>query len=62
METSSWVGANWSLNAGGVITRTVQGAPDEKATSNNAYRMGDILQIMATIVITCSMIHQEPME
>jgi hypothetical protein len=35
MEPSSWVGANWSLNAGGVITRTVQGGPDEKATSGS---------------------------
>lgn len=25
----SWVGQNWTLNAGGVITRTVQGRYDE---------------------------------
>lgn len=35
-ETASWVGAGWSLNAGGVITRTVMGAPDERMTSNVA--------------------------
>lgn len=35
-EPASWVGANWSLNAGGVITRSVRGAPDEKQT-NDAY-------------------------
>lgn len=29
-DVPSWVGQNWSLNAGGVITRTVQGSnPDE---------------------------------
>src|ERR1700722_12616602 len=29
MEPASWVGTGWALNAGGVITRTVQGQPDE---------------------------------
>lgn len=33
MEPASWVGAGWALSAGGVITRTVQGAPDERQTS-----------------------------
>jgi hypothetical protein len=28
-EMASWVGMGWSLNAGGIITRTVQGIPDE---------------------------------
>lgn len=34
MEAAGWVGAGWAMNAGGVITRTVRGAPDEKGTSN----------------------------
>ena len=33
-ELASWVGAGWSLNAGGLITRTVQGVPDEKLTNS----------------------------
>jgi len=33
-EQAGWVGAGWSLNAGGVITRTVVGGPDEAGTNN----------------------------
>ncbi|HYH55193.1 MAG TPA: hypothetical protein VD772_01195, partial [Anseongella sp.] len=38
-EMASWVGLNWSLNAGGVITRTVRGWPDDhypKGILNNS--------------------------
>jgi len=28
-ETASWVGLGWALNAGGCISRTIQGLPDE---------------------------------
>lgn len=28
-EVASWVGAGWSLNAGGVVSRSVKGLPDE---------------------------------
>jgi hypothetical protein len=36
MEPASWVGTGWALNAGGVITRSVQGQPDEAGTSSGA--------------------------
>jgi hypothetical protein len=32
-EVSSWVGLGWSLNAGGMITRSIQGGRDEGRTS-----------------------------
>src|SRR5450631_2669915 len=32
-EAASWVGAGWALNAGGTITRTVVGAPDDRGYS-----------------------------
>jgi hypothetical protein len=36
MEQSSWVGAGWSLNAGGMITRAVRGMPDEVLSSSGS--------------------------
>ncbi len=32
-QQSNWVGTNWNLNAGGVVTRIVNGYPDEKASA-----------------------------
>jgi hypothetical protein len=39
-EQASWVGAGWSLNAGGMITRSVIGSPDEKLTNNGINHKG----------------------
>jgi hypothetical protein len=32
-EMASWVGIGWALNAGGVVTRTVRGKPDDNTNS-----------------------------
>ncbi|WP_298681645.1 hypothetical protein [uncultured Mucilaginibacter sp.] len=39
-EPASWVGAGWALNAGGAITRSVRGTPDEKGTVNGFQKFG----------------------
>ena len=36
IEQASWVGAGWSLNAGGMITRSVRGMPDEVLSSSGS--------------------------
>ncbi len=36
MEQSSWVGAGFSLNAGGMITRSIHGMPDEILSSSGS--------------------------
>src|SRR5258705_12034914 len=39
-EQASWVGAGWSLNAGGMITRTVKGAADDRGYYNGYVTKG----------------------
>jgi YD repeat-containing protein len=36
-EIPSWVGSGWSLNAGGVISRSIRGLPDEEPTAGYFY-------------------------
>ncbi len=37
-EMASWVGTGWALNAGGIISRTVRGLPDEVPTFSGAQK------------------------
>ncbi|RBL88135.1 hypothetical protein DF182_31950 [Chitinophaga flava] len=43
-EDASWIGLGWALNAGGVITRSVRGKPDDEAYLIAAYpKIPDLL-------------------
>ncbi|MGB3801845.1 MAG: hypothetical protein WA952_18650 [Lewinella sp.] len=44
-EMASWVGIGWSLNAGGLITRTIQGLADEVGSSVGYYHTGSTLSL-----------------
>lgn len=36
-EISSWVGLGWSLSAGGVVSRTIRGRPDNSVNGNGYF-------------------------
>jgi hypothetical protein len=42
-ELANWVGLNWSLQAGGMISRTVQGRPDER--ENGYFSIGNDITV-----------------
>ena len=43
-EPSSWVGTGWSLQAGGIISRTIQGRADER--ENGYFSMGILFTLL----------------
>jgi YD repeat-containing protein len=50
-EVASWVGIGWSLSAGGVISRQVNGGPDESYASSNTSNKGVLPGVPAFTVL-----------
>jgi len=44
-QDPTWVGINWNLSPGGVITRQVRDQPDEKATNKQFHTLSDVLNL-----------------
>jgi Domain of unknown function (DUF6443) len=60
-EMASWVGAGWALNAGGIITRTVQGIKDEHANGyfNTATLLETRVNAAATNVVSNGTLNED---
>ncbi|HEY5370683.1 MAG TPA: hypothetical protein VIJ75_16990 [Hanamia sp.] len=48
LQDASWVGLGWSLNAGGVITRTIEGYADSSQNSGYNYGQYNIIDTLFT--------------
>ncbi|MBL7829277.1 MAG: hypothetical protein JNJ57_21760, partial [Saprospiraceae bacterium] len=53
-EAAGWVGLNWNLNAGGAVSRTVQGLKDEDAVGGWYYKGDEIPSLGPTTQDTCN--------
>jgi hypothetical protein len=57
-EAASWVGLNWVLNAGGIISRQVRGAPDESWNGGNKgmYLLRPTITFLRAIIKTLAIL------
>jgi hypothetical protein len=62
MEPAGWVGAGWTLNAGGAITRTVVGAPDDRGYSSSNVLYGHYTDFGFETYITNSNLQSDSLD